>query len=598
MLIPSVENNQVRANQLLLTPICNIQGSFFNSPYVNSIVKTRGVVFLDLDQTYQKGFFMQDENCDGDASTSDGIYVYLGEKLETVNTGDSIEVTGVVQEYYGMTEIQASREGVTIISSGNPLPTQVELTPPFSNSDSRWYFEARESMYVQLDRGRVVGPTDRDDRTWLVRTDLGIRRVFQDDPQGTGEVICVDDNGVHEIIPEVRVDSELQNISGALDYRFGIYCIELATAPFLNSYQIGGKNQLNVPMTGIPDIFTFSAATLNLADLFDAKDDPFVDDTVLTGAEYQRRLKKRALAIHSALNEPTFIAVQETENITVTQDLVNRPEILADYGIVLEEGPDQRGIDVALLYRLDQVQVMEYEVRQACTTLVDGLGPDGNRDVTNPQNNLTCDSNDDGVIDGNRLFSRPPLIVSARVCHNGCPGLKRDHSFSKELTPEDAIEVWLIINHWKSKVEDTVTTQHTLPRRIEQAHFVASLVQEILVIDNDANIIVFGDLNDYPDSQPLSILTSQGLLDITTRIDKPDRFTYNYGGVSSVLDYVLARLQPPLAPGAVRAEHINSDYPFMYAAIDDSMNRSSDHDPVLVDFALLNHLWFFPLVAR
>jgi hypothetical protein len=290
--------------------------------------------------------------------------------------------------------------------------------------------------------------------------------------------------------------------------------------------------------------------------------------------------------------------VQETENITVTQALVNQPEIIAEYGVILEEGPDQRGIDVALLYRLDQVQIVGYQARQGCTTLVDGLGPDGNRNVTNPQNNITCDSNNDGVLDGNLLFSRPPLVVLAWVCHNGCPGISGWGNFSYGTEPEDAFQVWLIINHWKSKVEDSYTIQYTLQRRVAQSSFVASLVQEILDMDGGANLIVLGDLNDYPTSQPLNILTSQGLLDMTTRVEKPNRYTYIYEGVSSVLDYVLARLQPPLAPGTVNAEHINADFPFMYTGIDDSMTRSSDHDPVLSDIVMLDYSCFFPLIAR
>jgi len=46
-----------------------------------------------------------------------------------------------------------------------PLPTAVELNPPFQNDAARAYFEMLEGMYVGLSNGLVVGPTDSDDRT-------------------------------------------------------------------------------------------------------------------------------------------------------------------------------------------------------------------------------------------------------------------------------------------------------------------------------------------------------------------------------------------------------------------------------------------------
>ena len=592
VLIPFFWIDLARTNSISLTPICRIQGSYFTSPYQGDTVRTHGVVFADLDQTYQKGFFMQAENCDGRSTTSDGIYVYLGEKVDVVNSGDLVELTGTVQEYYGMTEIQVAPGDVTVISSGNPLPDGEDLDPPFQNSEARWYFEAREGMYVRLDLGRVVGPTDNDDRTWLVRDDLGIGRVFYDDSRGTGEVICVEDNGLFAITPEARVGDRVQGFAGALEYRFGDYCMVLVVSPTLIPQQtsnalIQGRSPFG---TGV---FSFRVATFNLADLFDTIDDPTTDDTKLTGTEYLRRLEKRALAIHEILDEPAFIAVQEAENVTVLLDLVARPEIQADYGVVLQDGPDRRGMDVALLYRRDQVQIIDYQARQGCTTLIDGLEPDGNGDVENPQSEITCDTDNDGTLDGNRLFSRPPLVVRAWVCRSGCPG-----TFQGEPIYQGPFKIWLVVNHWKSKVEDTSTVQYTLPRRIEQAKYVAGLVQEILGVDSGANLIVLGDLNDHPNSQPLNSLASQGLQDLSPRVAKPGRYTYIYEGVSQILDYVLVCLQPSLFPGTVNPLHINTDFPYMYMNVADSFHRSSDHDLLQVDFIAMDYLRNFPLVFR
>ena len=408
-------------------------------------------------------------SCDTDPSTSDGIFVYLGERIDAAAIGDRVQVIGIVDEYYGMTEILVAPQDVVQISHDNPLPSPYDLNPPVDNGAARLYFESLEAMSVRLEEALVVGPTDSDDRTWLVSSALGIRRVFQDDPAGTGEVICVDDGGLFEIEPEAQVGDRVLSISGVLNYRLGIYCIQLMAAPFLQP----GAATLDQPASLPSGAPFFRLATFNLAELFDTFNDPLTEDQVLTEYEYQRRLQKRALAIAEELTYPALLAVQEAENLAVLSDLIERPELEVRYELVHAEGLDVRGLDVALLYRPDLVNVLDTESAQGCTNLVDGFEPDGNGDPEIPQNALTCDRNGDGVLDGNRLFSRPPLVVHlwARL------EISQNSSVSK--APLAYYDFWVVVVHFKSKVGDSSTTAYTLPRRIEQAQFVASLARSI-----------------------------------------------------------------------------------------------------------------------
>ncbi len=420
-------------------------------------------MFADLDQTSQKGFFIQDENCDSNPSTSDGIFVYSGQTLDLVNSGDQVQVSGWVNEYYGMTEISVYPDNVLVLSQGNPLPSPHELEPPFDSGAAISYFESLEGMHVSLVEGTVVGPTDVYDRTWLVRSDLGIQRVFWDDALGTGVIICVDDEGLAEIEPEVKVGDRVMGLVGVLDYRFDSYCLEPLVAPqVIEVVQEPAAPGFSLSQNG----FSRNFATFNLGNLFDMVNDPATEDDVLSAAEYNRKLSKVAQAIHETLGEPAVIAVQEAENSAVLSELIGRPELEESYSIVLEEGPDRRGLDAGLLYRTDMVKVESFQVYQGCTKLIDGLGPDGNLDVAHPQNSITCDSDGDGILDGNRLFSRPPLKVDARLCLPDC---------SLREFP-----VSLVVNHWKSKSEDSLSIQYTLPRRLEQAEFVARLADQLL----------------------------------------------------------------------------------------------------------------------
>jgi len=613
-----------------LVSICEIQGSGFASPYEGQTVRTQGVVFADFDQTGKCGFFIQVEDCDGDPATSDGIFVYKRNQTDVVSVGDRVEVRGTVQEFYDLTEISTYVSNITVLSEGNPLPEPVDLNPPFDDAEAWAYLEALEGMYVKMDDAMVVGPTNRYDETWVVRSDLGLDRVFQDDPAGTGEVVGVDDGGLFEITPEAKVGDQVLGLLGPLDYTYGAYKMQLVAEPTLvpapdppKTGDVDGDGDVDLddllvirqhlgetvpPAPESADLngdgritgrdvaaflrlwhqvwlkpMEFTVATFNLENLFDTVDEPEKDDPVLSAEDYELKLDKLAEAIHDELREPTIIGVQEAENLTVLVDLAARPEIEAEYDAVLVDGPDGRGIDVGLLYQTDRVTLLDYEARQGCTTLVDGFGPDGNRDPENPYNEITCDSDGNGVLDGNRLFSRPPLVVHLQVRY-AIPGLgsAQPHTW-RHRRPQ---ELWVIVNHFKSKGGDTAEVQYTLPRRIEQAQFVAGLVQEIQASDPTAAIIVLGDLNDYLDSEPLAVLTGVGLDNLMLGVEKPERYTYIYQGKSGVLDHLL--ISPNLQRGLVGVAplHINADYPNAYEDVADTARRSSDHDPVVARFRI------------
>ncbi|UCH58426.1 MAG: hypothetical protein JSV61_09405, partial [Anaerolineales bacterium] len=467
----------------------------------------------------------------------------------------------------------------------------VELVPPFDNAQVSAYFERHEAMRVGLAQAVVVGPTSEDDETWVVPSGLGINRVFHDDPLGTGEIICVDDQGLYEIAPEATVGDQVLGLVGALDFSFGLYRLALTESPIL----VPGSPQLKVPgwqgsstSTLAGSRFTF--ATFNLENLFDTIDDPDKQDTVLSQAEYQRRLQKRALAIHLDLAEPTLIAVQEAENLQVLEALAGQPEIVAGYVPVWLDGPDVRGLDVALLYRSDQVSLLSYHQEQGCTTLIDGLGPDGNFDLQNPQNAITCDSDGDGSLDGNRLFSRPPLV--ARLSLSLPVVLAGGDEKAKNL------ELWVIVSHWKSKVHDSTDQQYTLPRRLAQSQFVAGLLAEIQTMDPGANILLAGDLNDNPDSTPLEVIHSTGLHDLTNRVERATRYSYIYQGVSLQYDYIFAYLDYHLVPVSAGFAHINADYPAVFANDAAVARRSSDHDPYLVGFFWYDWFNYLPIIVK
>ena len=112
----------------------------------------------------------------------------------------------------------------------------------------------------------------------------------------------------------------------------------------------------------------------NLENLFDTIHDEGKDDAEFlpdggnkwTEDKYRRKLSNMAGVIAAMKKKNhawhTILGVAEVENRHVLEDLVAEPQIAeAGFRIVHHEGPDTRGIDVALLYRPDQFTYLDSE---------------------------------------------------------------------------------------------------------------------------------------------------------------------------------------------------------------------------------------------
>ncbi|WP_058754284.1 endonuclease/exonuclease/phosphatase [Sphingomonas endophytica] len=147
--------------------IGEIQGSGLKSAYEGQTVITSGTVTA-IDSN---GFYIQDWG-DGDAATSDGIFVFTSSAPQNVFIGDTLSIEGRVSEYRagtgGLTVTQLNPTSITVDSTGDDLPDAVlvgtgGLTPPTQAiTDGIAFWEALEGMRVTLDAPRVVSNTTAD----------------------------------------------------------------------------------------------------------------------------------------------------------------------------------------------------------------------------------------------------------------------------------------------------------------------------------------------------------------------------------------------------------------------------------------------------
>ena len=102
----------------------------------------------------------------------------------------------------------------------------------------------------------------------------------------------------------------------------------------------------------------FRVATWNIENAFDTVHDEGKDDLeFLPRAErrwhsgrYWRKLRGITQTL-AAMELPALVGFQEVENDTVLRDLTRRTALWpARYKYVITDSPDERGVDVALLY--------------------------------------------------------------------------------------------------------------------------------------------------------------------------------------------------------------------------------------------------------
>jgi hypothetical protein len=508
-------------------PIWAVQGDGLTSPYVLDQVRTTGVVtgvFPSLG-----GFWIQSLKTDNDPNTSEGLFVFLGDRETDVTVGDYLDLAGVVREISQQTLLEIeSLDDINILDQGLANPEAIELSPPLDDDASLAYYETLEGMLVQVSEPAVaVSPTSRYGEYSVVLLEHGVDRIWRGAP--SGYLIMVDDgtSDVHNdsstLEYVVQTGDHVSDLFGPLAFTFGHYKIEPLHPPSIQKSSITIEELPPLP----PD--QFSVMTWNVENLFDILEPHPADPPLPRKAEYELSLTKIASTILAA-GVPTIVGLQEVENVGILEDLVEHP-LLQQYAYhpVLIEGTDSRGIDVGYLVREDRGKILDVEQY---------IAPEG-------------------------LTSRPPLLLQVELD-----------------SPGGTFDLSLLNNHFTSM---SGGVQATEPRRTAQAAWNVTVLQELLGSDPTAYVAILGDLNSFYDSKPIDELRNAGLEHVFDILEPAQRYTYIFEGASQSLDHILVTHNLMELIEAVDILHLDADFP--PADPDDpSPIHKSDHDPVIARF--------------
>ena len=624
--------------------IMDIQGHGANSPYagpngaLGALVTTPDAAHTNIVTAVAKnGFYMQDALGDGDATTSDAVFVFTS-SAPAVQVGDSVSVSGQVQEFNGATEI--SKPVVTVLGSANALPAAFafDLNPPTTDpttgiclgagstinppADGRQAsnFACLDGMRVEIADGIVTGATFASGADGVhTGTPSGFYATVAGEPRpfreagviypGLGIASIPTWSGAPQIIeifysglgfnPNGHIYDAGQHfsISGVIQNFKGQYEIYPVTLD-----AIGSAPGYPVP---VPDSVpgTLTIATQNLLHFFNnvadgADTSQYTDncagtgssDSCPTAAQYQTRLTKMSKQIREVLKAPVALGIEEIENYGVLADLATR--ILADGGPHYQPytipGNDPGGINLGVLVRSD---VAVHSVTQ----MFKGA-------LTN-----SCSSNPPCL-----LNDRPPLLLDAT--YNG-------------------YRFYLLVIYDRSLINLGVL-DYVGTKRTEQAVQVASIVQALqsggtLVgagnAQQDASgfvttgsfdiagnaalpLIVVGDFNAYEfsdgyvdvtgmisgtaiqaenlywDQSGTYVAPSPPLFDSGSAANPADHYSYNFAGYAQEIDHILLSGVAWNDFVAISNAHGNSDVSEAGPSVLDATTaaRTSDHDGQVV----------------
>lgn len=136
----AVNNSGCTIRDMQFTPYPNGR-----SGYVGDTVTLQGIITASAAATNLGYVYMQQS---GETEWG-GIWVTGGALISNLNVGDRVLVTGVVEEYFGLTRL-ANVTNVQVQATGQPVPPAIELDPSVFSTYNFSQNEKYESMLVRL----------------------------------------------------------------------------------------------------------------------------------------------------------------------------------------------------------------------------------------------------------------------------------------------------------------------------------------------------------------------------------------------------------------------------------------------------------------
>ena len=230
----------------------------------------------------------------------------------------------------------------------------------------------------------------------------------------------------------------------------------------------------------------------NVENLFDTIDNPKTNDNEFlpiskkkwNTERYVNKLEKLSKVFASSFEGrvPHIIGLCEVENSLVVEDLLSQDFFQNhNYFLIHKQSPDFRGIDCALLVDTNKMSLISYD-------FIEVLIPGSDRPT-------------------------------------------RDIVYAKVMVDNEYFNIF--VNHWPSRYGGAEKSEY---KRVAAASVLRDYIDKNLF--DDENIIILGDLNDYPQNKSINeVLVLDDLMNLM--INSNERGSYNYKGNWGFIDHVI-----------------------------------------------------------
>jgi len=575
-----------------VTLIHDIQGNTDNSPMQGTVVDIEAVVTADYQAAGELGgFFVQEEDADadGDAMTSEGIFVF--NSSVDVAVGDHVRVRGTAIEFFGFTELSPATD-VEICASGVAQPTPVAFSLPATPDAYEPVEGMRISMAqtlhitdvfataqfgeIQVSSERLYNPTNvvapGGPANALSAANANDRLIVDDLRNGSWNTPFV--NGADDATEmaadnPIRFGNTLPGVEGVMDYSFSRFRLRPVVPIVIN--------ESDNPRTASPAAVggTIKVASFNVLNYFSTVDDsgsicgPAANQGC-RGADTEEERVRQLDKIVAALTaiDADVIGLMEIENNSgqSTADIVdglNAANGAGTYEYVDTGTIGDDVIKVAMIYKPASV------VPQGAFAILD--------------------SSVDARFDDS--LSRPALAQTFR-----------DTSSFGGVT--------VVVNHLKSK-SCSGAGGLDADQNDGQACYNAARTSaaEALADWSDSDptgtgytaALIIGDLNSYAMEDPISTLTGEGYTNLVNSYVGATAYSFTFFGELGYLDHALssADLTPQVTGTTIWNSNADEIRQFDYNTENLGANpkpasfyapdayRASDHDAVVAGLELL-----------
>lgn len=551
--------------------ISQIQGSGDTSPLVDEVVTVQAVVTKLLPEL--TGYMIQEEAADedGDAATSEGVFVY--DYANSPSVGDVVSIVGTVAEYYDLTQLKSVSNfdvcdtGVSIAATDASLPfnaaTDIEMyegmliTFPQELTVTETYSLGRYGQVALSSSGKRPNPTQvaAPGEDAVAQASANALNLIIMDDGSNAQNATINYPGFGDLTYDnaIRGGNTITGLTGVVNYTFSTYSVvptadvafEDDNARTATPEDVGGE----LKVSGFNVLNYFTTLTSAGSEICGSGDNYCrgADDA----AEFERQNAKLMSAL-SAIDADIFglIEIENNAEDTAVSTLVENLNgvVGADtYSYVMTGMIGEDSIKQALIYKPAKVE------------------PFG----------------DFSIVDYNDSKNRPSLIQTF-----------------KTVGGEDEDAFTVVVNHLKSKgsdcdeLGDPDLEDGQGNCNLTRLGAVETLLTSLNSMDNQ-NILLLGDFNSYAMEDPITALKDAGYVDLGA--EAGETASYVFDGEWGTLDYAFASASLADKVSDTTEWHINADEPISFdyntdfkddaeiaSYYGDSAYRSSDHDPVIV----------------